>query len=106
MSGCISVNCRSGSRTALRRLRKVTAIRVHRGDSGEEYTERPGGREGDGVDQAAMHELPHVDAAAEGRLRQRRLDEVSARGVVHAHVVDAVPDDEREHEPEDQETFL
>ena len=45
------------------------AIRLHRGDAGEEDAERPGGREGDRVDEAAVQVLAHVDAAPEAGLR-------------------------------------
>ena len=50
-----------------------------------------------------MEDGAHVDAPAETGLRQRRLEQVAPHRVVHAHVVDAVPDDHGEGDPENQQ---
>jgi len=84
----------------------LALVGPHRDQAGEEDAGRPGGRERDGVDQAAVEDDAHVHATAEPRLREDRFDQVSAHRVVHPHVVDAVPDDERQREPENQEPLL
>src|SRR5215831_12759615 len=108
ISGCIvrSAQCLVRSARCSVLLYDIAAVSVHRRDPRQENAERPGGREGDGVDAAAAQVLPHVDAAGEPGMRFRRLEQVAAYRVVHAHVVDAVPDDEREREPEDQEPLF
>ena len=53
-----------------------------------------------------MQDGPHVDAPAEPGFGERRLKQVAAGCVVHPHVVDTVPHDERHREPEDQQALL
>src|SRR5262249_35358859 len=81
-------------------------LRIHRRHAGQEPAERPGGREREGVDAAAVEVLAHVDAAPEAGARLRGFEQIAADRVVHPHVVHAIPDDEREREPEDQQAFL
>src|SRR4051812_31831744 len=84
----------------------IPSVRVHRGEAGKKDAEGPCGGERERVDEAAVQILPHVDTASERGARFRRFEQEAAHGVVHAHVVDPVPHDERQRAPEDQQPLL